>query len=73
MIDSRSVIVVDPNILGGSAPVFKGTRVPFKNLMDYLKKGHSIDEFLLAFPSVTREQVIAALEYASDSALRHAS
>ena len=41
---SESVIVKDPTILGGTA-VFRGTRVPFKNLLDYLAGGHSLDEF----------------------------
>jgi uncharacterized protein (DUF433 family) len=51
----------DPEILGGT-PVFVGTRVPLRNLFDYLERGHSIDEFLDAFPSVSKEQVIAVLE-----------
>jgi uncharacterized protein (DUF433 family) len=41
--------------------------VPFKNLLDCLKAGKSIDDFLRSFPTVTREQAIAALEYAADS------
>jgi uncharacterized protein (DUF433 family) len=68
MVDPKTVIVTDPEILGGSYPVFQGTRVPFKNLLDYLKAGKSIDDFLRSFPTVTREQVLAALEYAADSA-----
>lgn len=63
---SSSVIHTDPEILGG-APVFVGTRVPLKNLMDYLEGGHPLDDFLDDFPSVTREQVIAALEEAQDA------
>ena len=55
------VVVQDPAILGGE-PVFKGTRVPVKSLFDHLKGGDSIGEFLVGFPSVTREQVIALLE-----------
>jgi uncharacterized protein (DUF433 family) len=55
------VIVRDPHILGGM-PVFRGTRVPFKNLLDYLEGGHTLDEFLEEFPSVTREAAIAAPE-----------
>jgi len=55
------VVHSDPNILGGT-PVFAGTRVPFRNLIDYLERNHSIDEFLDAFPTVSREQVVAALE-----------
>lgn len=59
----QSVIRVDPEILGGT-PVFAGTRVPLKNLMDYLEGGHPLDDFLDDFPSVTRDQAIAALEEA---------
>ncbi|HYR09669.1 MAG TPA: DUF433 domain-containing protein [Longimicrobium sp.] len=58
-----NVIHTDPEILGGT-PVFVGTRVPLKNLMDYLEGGHPLDDFLDDFPSVTREQAIAALEEA---------
>ena len=67
MVDPKSVIVTDPNILGGSYPVFRGTRVPFKNLLDYLKAGKTVDEFLQSFPSVTKEQALAALDLAGDS------
>ncbi|MFY7998248.1 MAG: DUF433 domain-containing protein [Candidatus Kapaibacteriota bacterium] len=55
------IINVDSEILGGT-PVFNGTRVPMKNLFDYLETGDSIDEFLDDFPSVQREQVVALLE-----------
>lgn len=57
------VIHVDPEILGGT-PVFVGTRVPLKNLIDYLEGGHPLDDFLDDFPSVTREQVVTALQEA---------
>jgi uncharacterized protein (DUF433 family) len=67
MADSQSVIVTDPDILGGSYPVFRGTRVPFKNLLDYLKAGKTINDFLQSFPSVTKEQALAALDLAGDS------
>jgi uncharacterized protein (DUF433 family) len=60
------VIHSDPEILGGT-PVFVGTRVPFRNLIDYLEGGHSLDEFLDEFPSVTREQAVAALEAAHEA------
>jgi uncharacterized protein (DUF433 family) len=60
-----NVIVKDPEILGG-VPVFRGTRVPFKNLLDYLEGGHTLREFLEDFPSVTREAATAALEHAKD-------
>ncbi len=55
------VINVDPEILGGT-PVFYGTRVPIKNLFDYLESGESIDYFLDDFEGVKREQVIKLLE-----------
>jgi uncharacterized protein (DUF433 family) len=60
MAKQPSVVHSDPEILGGK-PVFRGTRVPLRNLIDYLERGHSLDEFLDAFPSVSREQAIAAL------------
>lgn len=50
----------------GGTPVFPGTRVPVQTLLDYLEAGDTIDEFLVGFPSVTREQVIAFLEAAKD-------
>jgi uncharacterized protein (DUF433 family) len=59
------VVHCDPQILGG-APVFVGTRVPLRNLIDYLEGGHSLDEFLDDFPSVSRDQAIAALESAHE-------
>jgi uncharacterized protein (DUF433 family) len=62
---SVAVIHSDPEILGGT-PVFVGTRVPFRNLIDYLERNHSLDEFLDAFPTVSREQAVAALETAHD-------
>lgn len=60
-----AVVHSDPEILNG-VPVFVGTRVPLRNLIDYLEHGHSLDEFLDAFPSVSREQAVAALELAHD-------
>jgi uncharacterized protein (DUF433 family) len=60
------VIHSDPEILGGT-PVFVGTRVPFRNLIDYLERGHSLNEFLDEFPSVSREQAVAALEAAHEA------
>src|SRR5262245_7395522 len=61
-----SVVHSDPDILGGT-PVFQATRVPFRNLIDSLERGYSVEEFLDAFPSVTREQVVAALEAANEA------
>jgi uncharacterized protein (DUF433 family) len=57
------VIHSNPDILGGT-PVFVGTRVPLQNLIDCLEAGDDLDQFLASFPSVTREQAIAALELA---------
>ena len=71
MVSEGSVIVSDPGILGGM-PVFRGTRVPFKNLLDYLEGGHTLDEFLDQFPSVTREAAIAALEHAKELVIAQA-
>jgi uncharacterized protein (DUF433 family) len=65
------VVHSDPEILGGT-PVFVGTRVPVRNLLDYLEAGQSLDEFLDDFPSVSREQVVAALEQAKDLLGAHA-
>jgi uncharacterized protein (DUF433 family) len=59
----EKVIVKNPGILGGE-PVFRGTRVPFKILTDYLEGGDSLDEFLEQYPSVSREAAVAALEEA---------
>ena len=55
------VINIDPEILGGT-PVFSGTRVPIKNLFDYLETGDSIETFLQDFEGVRREQVVKVLE-----------
>ena len=61
-----TVIVINPDVLNGT-PCFRGTRVPFKNLIDYLEGGHSLGEFLQQFPTVTREMAVQALEEAKDS------
>jgi uncharacterized protein (DUF433 family) len=65
------IIVADPDILGGT-PVFAGTRVPVRPLFDYLEEGGTLDEFLRQFPSVTREQAIAALDLARETLLADA-
>ena len=59
-------ITKDSNILGGE-PVFRGTRVPFKVLIDYLEGGDTLDQFLEQYPSVSRELAIAAIEEARQS------
>ncbi len=65
MITLSSVIHSDPGILSGT-PVFVGTRVPVKNLLDYLAAGDPLSEFLDHFPSVEREQAIAVLQLAQE-------
>ena len=59
--DLKGVVHSDPDIMGGT-PVFVGTRVPLQNLIDYLEGGESLEDFLEAFPTVTREQAIAVIE-----------
>jgi uncharacterized protein (DUF433 family) len=67
----QPVIHSDPDIQGG-VPVFVGTRVPVKNLFDYLEAGDSLDGFLKSFPSVTREQAVATLELVREALARDA-
>jgi uncharacterized protein (DUF433 family) len=57
----QKIINIDSEILGGT-PVFFGTRVPIKNLFDYLETGDSIEVFLEDFESVTKLQVVKVLE-----------
>ncbi|HEY2093452.1 MAG TPA: DUF433 domain-containing protein [Thermoanaerobaculia bacterium] len=66
MLVKDEVVHSDPEIMGGEL-VFVGTRVPVYNLFDYLEAGDSLDEFLEQFPSVTRQQAIAALELAKEA------
>ncbi|AFY50429.1 hypothetical protein Nos7524_4685 [Nostoc sp. PCC 7524] len=72
MTAAKRVIHSDPDILGGT-PVFVGTRVPMKTLLDYLEAGDSLDEFLDHFPSVSRDQAIAALELAKEMLTAYAN
>jgi uncharacterized protein (DUF433 family) len=58
-----------PEIVSGE-PVFVGTRVPVRNLLDWVEGGHTLDEFLDNFPSVTRNQAVAFLEQAANQACR---
>ena len=67
MID-KSVIYRSPDVLGGT-PVFKGTRVPIKTLVEYLEAGDCLDDFLREYPSVTREQALSVLEIAKEALL----
>jgi uncharacterized protein (DUF433 family) len=65
---AEPVIVIDPELMSGT-PCFRGTRVPFRNLIDYLDGGHSLGEFLEQFPTVTREMTVQSLEEAQESLL----
>lgn len=58
---NNKIINIDPEILGGT-PVFNGTRVPVKNLFDYIESGETIETFLEDFESVSKQQVISVLE-----------
>lgn len=62
----------DPEIMGGT-PVFRGTRVPLQTLYDYLEGGEPLDVFLEHFPTVSRQQAIAALEFGKDLSLARAA
>jgi uncharacterized protein (DUF433 family) len=64
----NEIVHSDPDIMGGT-PVFVGTRVPVRTLLDYLEGGEPLEEFLDNFPSVSREQAIAFLEEAGRAAL----
>ena len=66
------VVHKDPDILGGT-PVFVGTRVPFRNLIDYLERGRSLDEFLDSFPTVSRDRCAFRLGRAREQAAGPAS
>jgi uncharacterized protein (DUF433 family) len=68
----QQVVHSDPEIMSG-IPVFVGTRVPVYNLFDYLEAGDSLEKFLASFPSVTREQAVAALELAKEAVAELAS
>ena len=59
----KQIITASPDVMSGT-PVFAGTRVPVQTLLDYLKAGETIDDFLDGYPSVTRAQVIAFLDEA---------
>lgn len=72
MPNTSPIVHSDPEILGGT-PVFVGTRVPVKSLYDHLEAGDSLDEFLDSFPSVSREQAVAALELAREMTEAHAA
>jgi uncharacterized protein (DUF433 family) len=64
----NKLVTIDPEIMSGE-PVFTGTRVPVRNLIDYLSGGHTLDDFLKGFPGVKRRQAIAFLERSSTALL----
>jgi uncharacterized protein (DUF433 family) len=66
----KSPITVSAEIQSGE-PVFTGTRVPVKNLFDYLKGGNNVESFLEDFPSVTYEQVFGVIQLAENHLLHH--
>jgi uncharacterized protein (DUF433 family) len=65
------VVHSDPEIMSGT-PVFVGTRVPFQTLLDYIEGGQRLSEFLDDFPTVSKEQAVAALEQAKEALLARA-
>ena len=71
MKQTEPVIHSDPEIMNGT-PVFIGTRVPLATLLDYLEGGQPLSEFLEDFPTVTKEQAVAALEQAKEALLARA-
>jgi uncharacterized protein (DUF433 family) len=68
MASRNEMIVRDPDVLGGT-PVFRGNRVPFETLLEYLEAGQTLDEFLDDFPTVARDAAIGALEHAKSLVL----
>ncbi|MEM9275853.1 MAG: DUF433 domain-containing protein [Cyanobacteria bacterium P01_F01_bin.143] len=60
-----NVINSDPEIMGGT-PIFRGTRVPIKNLLDYLEAGDSLSVFLEEFPSVTKQNAVSVIKLARE-------
>ena len=67
-----TIVSSDPDVQGG-APVFRGTRVPVQSLFDHLESGDSIDDCLDGFRTVTREQVVALLEFCREDGLSAAA
>lgn len=72
MMKPEPVFHSHPEILSGT-PVFVGTRVPVRNLLDYLEAGDTLDDFLEDFPGVAREQAIQFLEQAAEALLGQAA
>jgi len=71
VVNEKPVVHSHPEIMSGT-PVFVGTRVPFQTLIDYLEAGQPLAEFLEDFPTVSKEQAIAALEQAKEALLDRA-
>jgi uncharacterized protein (DUF433 family) len=69
---SEPIVTSSPDIMGGT-PVFAGSRVPVQTLIEYLEAGESIDDFLAGFPSISRAQVVAFLERATELAVHDAA
>jgi uncharacterized protein (DUF433 family) len=67
--NAKAVVVVDPEIMSGT-PCFAGTRVPVRNLLDYLEAGESLGAFLEQFPTVSRLQAVAFLEQSAEAMLK---
>jgi uncharacterized protein (DUF433 family) len=63
----NTVVTTNPNVMHGT-PCFAGTRVPVKSLFDHLRAGYNVEYFVMQFPTVTREQVLALLEHSSEHA-----
>ncbi len=72
MLEPKEILTSDPDVLGGES-VFAGTRVPVRNLLDYLAAGQTLSEFLEDYPSVSREQAQSALELARQALTASAS
>jgi len=70
-VNQKPVVHIDPETMSGT-PAFAGTRVPFQTLIDYLEAGQPLAEFLEDFPTVSKEQAIAALEQAKEALLDRA-
>jgi uncharacterized protein (DUF433 family) len=70
IMNAKELIEVNPKKMSGT-PVFTGTRVPVKNLFDYLEGGDSLEVFLDDFPTVTREQALEVLELSKEYLLSH--
>lgn len=69
---AKELINIDPELMGGT-PVFRGTRVPVRSLIEHLQSNVSIEEFLDDFPSVSKEQAVELLDVALNSALEKAT